>query len=104
MANSKGRADDLRKVLSDAGIPETSNAVIAMLSSGLPATAMASCTDAKPADGVMVDCAFQRGATLEWMAYRPNIARGDRTPGRIEKMSSSEFPISRVVSHEASKV
>ncbi len=85
MANTKGMADDIRKVLRDAGIPETSNAVIAMLSSGMPATAMASCTDAMPADGVMVDCNFQRGATLEWMSYRPGVGRGDRTPGRIEK-------------------
>lgn len=85
MANTKGMADDIRKILRDAGIPDTSNAVIAMLSSGLPATVVASCADAAPADGVMVDCDFQRGATLEWMAYRPNIGRGDRTPGRIEK-------------------
>lgn len=85
MANTKGMGDDIRKVLRDAGIPETSNAVIAMLSSGLPVTVMASCSDATPADGVMVECDFQRGATLEWMAYRPNIGKGDRTPGRIEK-------------------
>ncbi|MDP2322133.1 MAG: hypothetical protein Q8O42_22685 [Acidobacteriota bacterium] len=85
MANTKGMGDDIRKVLRDSGIPETSNAVIAMLSSGLPVTVMASCADAAPADGVMVECDFQRGATLEWMAYRPNIGRGDRTPGRLEK-------------------
>ena len=85
MANTKGMADDIRKILRDAGIPETSNAVIAMLSSGLPATVMASCTGATPADGVMVECDFQRAATLEWMAYRPGVARGDRTPSRVEK-------------------
>ena len=85
MANAKGMADDIRKVLGDSGIPQTSNAVIAMLSSGLPASVMASCADASPADGVMVECDFQRGATLEWMAYRPNVGRGNRTPSRVEK-------------------
>jgi hypothetical protein len=32
-----------------------------------------------------VECQFQPGATLEWMAYRPNLNRGNRTPGRIER-------------------
>lgn len=85
MANTKGMGDDVRKVLSDAGLSAQSNAVIAMLSSGLPATVVASCAEAKPADGVMVECDFQRGDTLEWMAYRPNVGRGDRTPSRVEK-------------------
>jgi hypothetical protein len=85
MATSKGMADDIRKVLSDAGLSDTSADVIAMLSGGGPATAVGSCSDAMPAEGVLVECDFQRGATLEWMAYRPNIGRRDRTPGRVEK-------------------
>ena len=85
MASVKGMADDVRKVLNDAGLSDTSDEVLAMLSGGTPATVVGSCSEATPIDGVLVECDFQRGATLEWMAYRPNIGRGDRTPTRIEK-------------------
>lgn len=86
MADTKGMADDVRKVLGDAGLSGTSDDVLAMLSSGAPAAVIASCADATPVDGVLVECEFQRGATIEWMAYRPNMARRDRTPGRLEKL------------------
>jgi len=85
MVGIKGMADDVRKVLSDAGLSDTSSDVLAMLSGGAPVTAVGSCSTAMPVEGVMVECDFQPGATLEWMAYRPNIGRGDRTPTRIEK-------------------
>lgn len=85
MASTKGMADDIRKVLSDSGISDTSDAVVAMLSGGAPSTKGGSCVGATPADGVLMECDFPVGGTLEWMAYRPNIGRGDRTPGRIEK-------------------
>jgi hypothetical protein len=32
-----------------------------------------------------LECDFQPGATLEWMAYRPNIRKGNRSPGRLER-------------------
>ncbi len=85
MASTKGMADDIRKVLSDAGISDTSDAVVAMLSGGAPSTKGGSCAGATPADGVLMECDFPVGSTLEWMAYRPNIGRGDRTPGMINK-------------------
>jgi hypothetical protein len=85
MSATKGMTDDIRKVLGDAGLSDTADDVVAMLSSGAPAQAVGSCATAMPAEGVMVECDFQRGATLEWMAYRPNVGRGDRTPSRIEK-------------------
>ena len=56
-----------------------------MLDGGAPSTKGGSCVGATPADGVLLECDFPVGGTLEWMAYRPNIGRGDRTPGRIEK-------------------
>ena len=85
MSATKGMTDDIRKVLGDAGLSDTADDVVAMMSSGAAAAAVGSCATAMPAEGVMVECDFQRGATLEWMAYRPNIGRGDRTPSRIEK-------------------
>jgi hypothetical protein len=85
MATKKGIDADIRKVLSDAGIPETSDAVVAMLSGGTRAVVGGSCVDATPEPGVLVECDFPKGATLEWMAYRPNIRKGDPSPQRIQK-------------------
>lgn len=85
MAASRGMDADIRKVLNDAGIPETADAVVAMLSGGAPTTNAGSCSAAMPQPGVMVECNFERGSTLEWMSYRPNIARKDHTPGLLRK-------------------
>jgi hypothetical protein len=85
MAAVKGMADDIRKLLREAGLADTSDSVVAMLDGGVPSVQGGFCSDATPADHVLVDCDFQPGATLEWMAYRPNLRKGDRTPGRIEK-------------------
>ncbi len=85
MAASAGIEADIRKVLADAGIPETSDAVIKMLSGGAPTTSAGSCAEAMPQEGVMVECDFQRGSTLEWMSYRPNSGKRDRTPALLRK-------------------
>lgn len=85
MAASPGIEADIRKVLADAGIPETSDAVIKMLSGGAPTTNGGSCSSAMPQEGVMVECDFERGGTLEWMSYRPNIGKRDRTPQLLRK-------------------
>jgi hypothetical protein len=85
MAGARGVAADIRTVLADSGIPETSDAVVAMLSGATSAMKVGSCSDARPNDGVLVECEFQPGATLEWMAYRPNAPKGNRAPGRIER-------------------
>ena len=85
MAATRGMEEDIRKVLSDAGIPETADAVVKMLSGGARTTSAGSCSTAMPQEGVMVECDFQRGDTLEWMSYRPNIGKRDRTPGLLRK-------------------
>ena len=85
MAASRGIDADIRKVLADAGIPETSDAVIKMLSGGAPTTNVGSCANAMPQEGVLVECDFERGGTLEWMSYRPNIGKRDRTPALLRK-------------------
>jgi hypothetical protein len=86
MAAARGIAADVRKVLADSGIPETSDAVMALLSGVNASVSGRSCSDATPVDGVLVECDFQPGATLEWMAYRPDLRKGNRTPGRLEKV------------------
>ena len=85
MADSPNMATDIRKVLSDAGIPQTGDAVVAMLSGASTAANVGSCSNAAPADGTLVECNFANGDTLDWMAYRPNAPR-NRTAGRVEKM------------------
>lgn len=86
MVARKGIADDIRKVLSDSGISETAEGVLAALNGPLSAEKGLTCSDSIPADGTMVECDFQPGSTLEWMAYRPNLRKRDRTPGRIERV------------------
>ena len=85
MAAARNMTADVRLVLSQAGISETADAVLATLSGANTAVKGGSCTDATPAPGVLVECDFPVGGTLDWMAYRPNIRRGVRTPGRIER-------------------
>jgi hypothetical protein len=86
MAARKGMADDIRLVLRDSGIPETADAVLATLGAASASVKGGFCDEATPADGVIVECDFRPGSTLLWMALRPNIAKGNRTPGRLESV------------------
>lgn len=86
MVAKKGVPADIRKVLSDAGIPETADAVLAALDGPLSAQKGLTCSDAVAVEGSMVECDFRPGSTLEWMAYRPNLRKRDPTPGRIERV------------------
>jgi hypothetical protein len=86
MAAKKGVAEDIRAVLRESGIPETADAVIATLAGATSSVKGGSCSDATPADGIIVECNVQPGSTLLWMAYRPNARKGNRTPGRLEKV------------------
>jgi hypothetical protein len=86
MVARKGMAEDIRAVLRESGIPETADAVLATLTGATSWVRVGSCADATPADGVIVECDFQPGTTLLWMAYRPNATRGNRAPGRIESV------------------
>ena len=51
MASARGMADDIRKVLTDAGIPGTYDAVVAVLSGATSAAKAAACSDATAPDG-----------------------------------------------------
>ena len=84
MVARKGMAEDVRTVLRDAGIPETTDAVLATLAAATTSVVGGSCDEATPADGSIVACDFQPGSTLRWMAYRPNARKGDRSPGRLD--------------------
>lgn len=84
MAAKKGMAEDIREVLRESGIPETADAVIATLAGATSSVKGGSCSDATPADGVIVECEVQPGSTLLWMAYRPTLRKGHRAPERLE--------------------
>ena len=103
MAERRGIADDIRKLLADGGIAETSEAVLATLS-GASSVKGGRCGDMTPQDGVLVECQFQRGETLEWMAHRPKASKGDRTPGRLIALRWAGEPFSaflfRVTTHD----
>jgi hypothetical protein len=86
MAARKGMAEDIRTVLRESGIPETADAVLATLTGAASSVKGGSCDQATPADGTIVECDFQTGSTMLWMAYRPNARKGNRTPGRLESV------------------
>jgi hypothetical protein len=82
---TKGQAADVRRALTEAGVPELSDSVIETLTNGTSAGSVGSCSDVQLEEGQIAECRFQKGTTLEWMAYRPNIHKHDRTPGLIRK-------------------
>lgn len=86
MAERRGIADDIRKLLADSGLAETSDAVLATLSRPNSSVKGGRCTDMTPQDGVIVECEFQPGANIEWMAHRPKASKGDRTPDRLVRL------------------
>jgi len=86
MARTRSVQTDMRKVLTDSGLSKTADQVVASLSNGAAPAGGGSCADARPAEGALVQCDFAVGSTMEWMAYRPHAARGDRTPTRLEKV------------------
>src|SRR4051812_5371803 len=73
MTDRPGMSDDIRMVLRGAGIPDVSSAVLAVMSGASTAPNVGSCSDAAPADGILVECQAQTGSTVEWMAYRPLV-------------------------------
>jgi hypothetical protein len=85
MAQRPAIAADIRTVLRDAGIPQTADAVLDVLTRVSSAGNAGSCSNAAPPDGVVVECQAPVGSTVEWMAYRP-IVNGKRVPGRLEKV------------------
>jgi hypothetical protein len=79
-------ADDIRSVLRLSGIPETGDAFLAALVGASSSVRGGLCDEATPIDGVIVECDVQPGSMLMWMALRPNASKGDRTPGRLERV------------------
>ena len=72
---------DIRNVLEQAGLSSTADAVVATLTGASSAVKGAPCANATPADGTLVECDFETGGTLLWMAYRP---KGQKGPGLLK--------------------
>jgi hypothetical protein len=86
MAARPRMADDIRVVLLDSGIPGTTDAVLSTFTGATTAVKGVSCEDATPLDGVIVECEVRPGTTFLWMAHRPIMKNGRRSPGRIENI------------------
>ena len=67
---------DIRHLLDQAGLSSIADAVIATLTNPSAVVKGATCAEATPADGTLVECEFEPGGTLRWMAYRPTGQRG----------------------------
>jgi hypothetical protein len=78
-ANNKRVVSELAIVLKQAGVPDdVASKVVPTLQNPTDVVKGASCTEATPADGTIVDCTFPVGGTMDWMATRPRV-RGKRT-------------------------
>ena len=73
-------AADFRTALDQAGLSAIADQVVASMKAVGPVVKGTTCADATPADGTLVECDFEPGGTLVWMAYRP---RGQKGPGLL---------------------
>jgi hypothetical protein len=73
MATNKRVAADINTVLEKGGIASVADKVVAALTNPTEVVKGASCAEAAPVDGTVVECDFQPGATLQWMAFRPRV-------------------------------
>lgn len=77
-----GIVADIRLVLDQAGLASIADAVVTTLSEPGAVVQGTTCAEARPPDGTLVECAFEPGGTMRWMAYRPTGQTG--RPGLIE--------------------
>jgi hypothetical protein len=71
MATTPNMVADLRAVMEQGGVGQLADRVIETMANPKEVVQGAACGEAMPADGVVVDCMMQVGATLEWMAFKP---------------------------------
>jgi len=85
MMGNKQVVADIRNVLQQGGVdPNVAETIVTTLTNPTEIVRGIDCNEATPVDGVLVDCAFQPGETLEWMAYKPRV-KGKPTPSLIHK-------------------
>ena len=85
MAAKPRVATDIRSILDAKGLGDLSSDVLATLTTPTEVVKGAVCNEASPAAGVLVECSFAKGDTLEWMAYRP-VVKGKRVATTIDQI------------------
>jgi hypothetical protein len=85
MAANKRVATDLRSVLEQGGVASVTDQVMAALSNPTEVVKGASCAEASPVDGTIVECDFQPGQTLQWMAFKPRV-KGKPTASLLQNL------------------
>lgn len=108
-------ATGLREVLTQAGVPQLSEEVVAALTSAGASYPGTTCREAVPQEGTVVECEVQPGETLEWMAFRPGggaptVVRNVRWTGKapfrayLFRVTESEKSYTFVVPKECGNV
>lgn len=85
MATNKRVAADLANVLNQGGVGDVADKIMSTLTSPTEVVKGASCAEATPADGTLVECDFQPGGTLQWMAFKP-LVKGKHTPSLLQNL------------------
>lgn len=85
MASNPAIQKDIRAVMEQGGVGNLADQAIETLSKPKEVVKGAACGEAMPADGVVVDCMMQVGATLEWMAFKPR-RQGRPVPSLLKQI------------------
>jgi hypothetical protein len=85
-ATNKRVIADMRTVMQEAGVDTAvAEKILSTLAAPTEIVKGGSCAEAPPVDGTIVECDFQSGSTMEWMAYKPRV-KGKPTPSLIRKL------------------
>ena len=71
MSSDPAMAASMRKIMSDAGVPDLSDELLASLSTVEANSPGVACVEARPQAGTVVECDVRPGESLEWMVFRP---------------------------------
>ncbi len=87
MSSEPEMAASMRRMLSEAGVPGLSDALLASLGSVEANYVGVPCIEARPQAGTVVECDVRPGESLEWMVFRPGggaptVVRNVRWAGR----------------------
>ena len=84
MANKRVVAD-LKTVLEQGGVSDIADKITSTLTSPTEVVKGATCAEAAPADGTIVECDFAPGGTLQWMAFKPRV-KGKPTASLLQNL------------------
>ena len=85
MVTNKRVMADLKPIFEQGGVTDIADRIMNTLTNPTEVVKGASCAEATPADGTIVECDFPVGGTLQWMAFKPRV-KGKPTPSLLQNL------------------